>query len=80
MPAPARLLDRKDIATLNTIKIIGRKKYKKLLKAGIIAKGYDTDMHYRKRRTQRDTDLRTTIRVLSNMINLSELPPVDSLS
>ena len=69
-PMPMRLIDKNDYHTQKTIEIIGKKRYKKLLKNGIITVSYETQQFNRESQRRYIARLRDTIRILSSMIDL----------
>ena len=73
LPLPQRYVDRQDRATLKTIEIIGRKKYKKLLDEGIIMVDYEIKKENDVRHKAHTVDLEATVRVLSKMTSPSGL-------
>ena len=79
LPLPERYVDNQDLATLKTIEIIGRKKYEELLASGIIMVDHKIKVANQERQMKLNADLRTTIRILSNLIDPLEFLPADLL-
>lgn len=67
-----RFANKKDEATLQTISIIGKKKYKQLLDFGLVVVDYNIIKENKKRHHDRVEKLTTTVKILSTLIDQQE--------